>query len=149
MTQINRRDFLAGATVALCACASCPAAKGKASGEPVDLGPLTDFKDDGINSKWAQSHEFFVVRSKGRIYAPSAICTHKRAALDVDGNRFECPKHGSLFELTGKPIKAPASRSLPRYGIRVDDRGHLIVDPDQRFDEKRWGDGGASVAAGA
>jgi cytochrome b6-f complex iron-sulfur subunit len=40
------------------------------------------------------------------------------AWVDVT-DRFECPCHGSKFELTGDYIEGPARRSLDRFVIRA------------------------------
>ncbi|CAN5569350.1 hypothetical protein BH10ACI3_BH10ACI3_16610 [soil metagenome] len=48
----------------------------------------------------------------------SAVCTHKRGIVKYDAanNRFECPKHHSIFDAaTGNPIDGPADDPLARY----------------------------------
>jgi len=57
------------------------------------------------------------------------VCTHLGCLYDwVDvTERFECPCHGSKFQLTGDYIEGPARRSLDRFVIRAyapDDVNH-------------------------
>lgn len=49
------------------------------------------------------------------------VCTHLGCLYKwVDANnRFECPCHGSKFNLTGTYIEGPAPRSLDRFHITV------------------------------
>ena len=143
MSELNRREFVAAA--AACAfCVACPenvlAATAKG---PVDAGELSAFAKDGIYDSLAQSQGFFLISSKGKLYATSSTCTHKANLVSVDpekAGQLKCEKHGSLFSLEGKVVKAPAKRSLPRYGIKVDAKKHVIVDPTKRFEEASWND---------
>lgn len=55
------------------------------------------------------------------ILALYKVCTHLGCLYDWVRitNRFECPCHGSKFELTGDYISGPARRSLDRFVIRA------------------------------
>ncbi len=104
----------------------------------VDVGARPDIAR-GITTIWLAKHRFFLVREADRIYAPSAICSHKRAILKSDGDSgFTCPKHGSVFSSAGKPLDGPAKAALPRHAIRIDERGHVLVDPARAFAEEHW-----------
>lgn len=49
------------------------------------------------------------------------VCTHLGCLpkwVDVN-NRFECPCHGSKFEIAGKYIEGPAPRSLDRFKTTI------------------------------
>jgi Rieske Fe-S protein len=50
----------------------------------------------------------------GRVHAVSATCTHLGCQLTFnDGERsWDCPCHGSRFDLAGKVIEGPAVRDL-------------------------------------
>lgn len=140
---MNRREFVATA-VGCAFCTACPehvlAATAKG---PVDAGDVNTFRKDGIYDALAQSQGFFVISSKGKLYATSSTCTHKSNQVSIDSEKagqLKCEKHGSLFSLEGKVIKAPAKRSLPRYGIKLDANKHVIVDPTKRFEESSWND---------
>ncbi|NJL93649.1 MAG: Rieske 2Fe-2S domain-containing protein [Anaerolineae bacterium] len=61
------------------------------------------------------------VTEGGGIVALYKVCTHLGCLFRwVDANhRFECPCHGSKFELNGRFIEGPAPRSLDRFAIEV------------------------------
>ena len=140
---MNRREFVTAA--AACAfCVACPenllAATAKG---PVDAGEVSGFVKEGIYDSLAPTQGFFLISGKGKLYATSSTCTHKANLISIDSEKagqFKCEKHGSLFSLEGKVIKAPAKRSLPRYGIKLDAKKHVIVDPTKRFEEANWND---------
>jgi Rieske Fe-S protein len=157
MSEINRRDFVAAAAVTVCGCmlageafADAPKAADtpKASAPTaIDVGTKADYPKDGVTDKWAKSQRILVVRNEGKIYAPTATCTHKNCALKNKGGDIACGCHGSKYTLMGVPIKGPAKFPLHRYGISIDDKGHLIIDKSKQFEEKHWDDAGASVSA--
>ncbi len=51
--------------------------------------------------------------------------------------RFECPCHGSIFDLAGEYIKGPSPRGMDRYEVSLDgeelvvDTAKLIRGPDR------------------
>jgi Rieske Fe-S protein len=147
MDAMDRRQFVAG--LAACACAACPALRALAEASerrgPVDVGPLDDFKADGIHDPLGAGRSFFLVNKGGRLYAVSSTCTHKQVALVAKDGGFKCPRHGSTFAADGKVTKAPARKALPRYGIRVDERDHVLVAPSTVFTQGQWDDAAASV----
>ena len=154
MPDMNRRQFVAAAAAAAaCACAlSCPFAFGAAESATVDVGSLSDFAADGPVDKFAKSHKLLIVRDNGRLFAPTALCTHKRAVLMVDGGKIVCPKHDSPFDNQGVPLpqtadgeETPAKQPLERYAISVNDKGHVIVDRAKRFGKDKWDDPGSFV----
>ena len=138
---MNRREFVAAA------CAFCVACSGDvlaatAKG-PVDAGELGAFSKEGIYDALAQSAGFFLISSKGKLYATSSTCTHKSNQVSIDSenhHQLKCEKHGSLFALDGRVVKPPAKRSLPRFAIKLDEKKHVIVDPTKRFEEANWND---------
>jgi Rieske Fe-S protein len=143
MSELNRREFVAAA--AACAfCVACPENILAASAiGPVDAGDVSAFKKDGVYDSLAQSQGFFMISSRGKLYATSSTCTHKANQVLIDAEnhgQLKCEKHGSLFSLEGKVVKAPAKRSLPRYAIKLDAKKHVIVDPTKRFEEASWQD---------
>src|SRR5215218_7009571 len=113
MPDLNRRNFLATATAAVaaatCACAlDCPfALAADAAAEdtgPVDIGTPADYPKDGPYDKFTKKPtSLLVVRDGGKLFAPTAICTHKKANLAVDGGEIVCPKHDSPFDNQGVP----------------------------------------------
>jgi Rieske Fe-S protein len=146
--EMDRRQFVAG--VAGCAWAACPAFQALAEladrAQPVDVGPAHDFKAAGIHDPLGPGRAFFLVNRGGRLYAVSSTCTHKAVMLVAKGGGFKCPRHGSTFAADGNVTKSPAHRALPRYAIRVDENGHVVVDPSRAFTKAGWDDPAAFVA---
>ena len=168
MSDLNRRQLIVTAAVtaaaaACCACELAQAAEAEGGehrgGEsrpapttgpafakgPVDVGPKSAYSKDGVTDKFAKTNRVLVIRHEGKIYAPTATCTHKNCAVKLKGEDIVCPCHGSKYSLQGTSIKGPAKGSLYRYGISVNDAGHIIVDKSKQFEEKDWDKEGASI----
>ncbi len=144
--NLSRREVLASLTVcgACAALGICPTEAFAGGPKAIDLGPVTDFADEGIYDKFAKTHRLLLVRTGDTLTAMSSLCTHRNAVLVKKGDHLRCAKHGSEFDAAGYVLKAPARISLPRCGIRIEN-GKVIVDPSKMFDEKNWGDPAASV----
>jgi 3-phenylpropionate/trans-cinnamate dioxygenase ferredoxin subunit len=62
----------------------------------------------------------------GAMYAIEDRCSHDDGPLaegefDADSCTVECPRHGSLFDLTtGRPRTLPAYRPVGTFEVRVD-----------------------------
>ena len=160
MSEVNRREFVTAAVAACAACLMCGGiaeaevggptsapAPGANSAKPLDVGAKTDYAADGMFDKFAKAEKVVIVRSAGQIYACTAICTHKRAVLQVKGQELVCPSHGSHFSPQGTATKGPAKASLIRYGISENSAGHLLVDRSKQFAEAQWSDPASSVKA--
>jgi nitrite reductase/ring-hydroxylating ferredoxin subunit len=150
MSQMNRRQFVL--TVAATAAAACCAAETAEAARPLpkgpfDCGPKTDYDKDGVTDKFAKKERILVIRHEGKIYAPTATCVHKNCAVKLKGDEIVCPCHGSRYSIEGTSTKGPAKGSLYRYAIKLDGRGHIIVDRDQQFEEKKWDDPAAWIKA--
>ena len=160
--EMNRRNFVALATVtaaaaaaATCACDSAmaaDAADSKSKPPPpnvgtVNVGKKSKYDKDGVSDEFAKKNRVLVVRHEGKIYAPTSTCTHKNCAVKLKEKEIVCPCHGSKFTIQGTSLKGPAKGSLFRYAIKVDEKGNLIVDRDKQFDEKQWDDPAAFITA--
>lgn len=151
--NVNRRDFVAAAAVAggLLALGCARLAKAddaSASGDVVDVGPKTDFAQDGANMTWSHSKHLVVMRESGKLYAMSSRCTHRGCVLGDAGDHLHCPCHGSDFGYDGSPTGGPAHDPLTRYGISTNDAGHVLVDPQKKFTQDQWSDPASFVAVG-
>lgn len=60
----------------------------------------------------------------------SAICTHMGCTPKwvEANNRWECPCHGSVFDIRGNVIAGPAPKPLPWYKVTIGSDGRLFVD---------------------
>lgn len=150
----TRRQFLCTTVAAACAgcgvgCSSSEdgpvAAAGSLTGA-VAAGTPADYPHDGVYDRLAASAEVLIFRQGARLFATSAVCTHKRAILTLKGGQVVCPKHGSRFDAQGVPQDGPARQPLPRYAIALDGEGRLIVDRTRILSPDDWEGAGAFVA---
>lgn len=147
MSDIDRRNFLKAAACGLAMlgsvpllCAAEPGAAAGAGGGPIDAGELKSFDHDGVYDSFARQQRFLLVRADKHLYAIAASCTHKGATLRLRDGQIVCPQHGAKFSNDGMVAKGPARRSLVRFGITVDDNGHVMVDKSKQFPEDKWTD---------
>jgi len=164
MSDLNRRDFVSLAVVATAAACACSAEaqeaaeEGKEEQKPaakapppnvgtVNVGPKSKYDKDGVSDEFAKKNRVLVVRHEGRIYAPTATCTHKNCAVKLKDDVIVCPCHGSKFSMQGTSTKGPAKGSLYRYALSVDANGDIIVNKEKQFDEKGWDEEGAYISA--
>ncbi|HEV7301740.1 MAG TPA: Rieske 2Fe-2S domain-containing protein [Tepidisphaeraceae bacterium] len=147
----TRRQFLiaSGATLCLAAfggmarAAEIFAAASKE--ESYDAGPLSDF-GEGIADTFANSYpNFFVVRTKDRLFVSSSFCTKERCVVRRTGAGYSCTCHRCKFTPEGVPLRGPAYKPLPRYAVKLDDRKHVIVDLTRQFEQDEWDKPDASV----
>jgi nitrite reductase/ring-hydroxylating ferredoxin subunit len=145
--QMTRRQFVVvtTTTAACAACACGDAADALAADAPAAPAPAGTSFDVGTT---ADFNLFFVVRNGGKLYAPSAKCTHKGCGVKQKAGTLACPCHDSSFDLMGIPKGGPAKTSLIRYAITKTAEGRIIVDKSKQFDEKQWDDPAAFVKVG-
>jgi len=71
--------------------------------------------------------EIGVFNCAGKIYAIEDRCSHDdgplvEGGLDQARCTIECPRHGSLFDLTsGKPLTLPAYESIETFPVTITD----------------------------
>jgi len=61
-----------------------------------------------------------LIRFREKIRAVSIACTHLGCTLNVSGEKFVCPCHGSIFALSGEVIKGPAILNLKELRYKTD-----------------------------
>src|SRR5205823_12263108 len=134
MSDLTRRDFVtttaATAAAVACGCMLCdgasaadaPPARPATGPTTIDIGTKADYAKDGITDKWADKvNRVLVIRHDGKLYAPTATCTHKNCVVKLKSGEIVCPCHGSRYTVMGTPTKGPAKVSLYRYGVSVND----------------------------
>lgn len=52
------------------------------------------------------------------IVALSAICTHRGCEVRPFPDSYECPCHGSVYDLDGSVIEGPARKPLQRFRVK-------------------------------
>ena len=129
----NRRQVLALLGAALPAClhqahySAGPVSDGRIVVTRDQLAPLKDSADvlyvraDGVPGTLA-------VRRRGDGYlALLAVCTHRACQLSALPQSYDCPCHGSRFDLLGEVLEGPAELPLPRYRVVPDAAGAAIL----------------------
>lgn len=150
-TGLNRREFVVALGVATCGCVMLGSASTAeaASTQPaglIDVGTLADYTAEGATDKFIVKHKLLVVRHGTQLFASTSVCPHKGCAVKPAGHSgLVCPCHRSDFDLEGKPIKGPAKKPLVRYGIALDEQGHLQVDMTRKFESDQWAEAGSFV----
>jgi cytochrome b6-f complex iron-sulfur subunit len=133
-TKISRREFLilTASLAGGCATANEHGAPAASGGRVLNAGPASNYAADGVYSNF-RNQGFFVVRQGDKLFALSAICTHRKCALSVEPDRsFYCKCHGSTFDAGGHVTKGPAQRDLPVLSAHTTEQGQLIVDVPAR-----------------
>ena len=124
--RISRRDFLLLTTGLVGGCTTGGVGF-PTSTRSLNAGAIGDYAADGVYNKF-RDQGFFVVRQGGKLFALSAICTHRRCKLTSRPDRtFYCPCHGSTFDATGHVTQGPARRDLPVFETVPDEQGQLVV----------------------
>ena len=54
----------------------------------------------------------------GETFAISTTCTHAGCEVRKTKSKFECPCHGSRYDLTGQVIRGPAPANLTRFPVK-------------------------------
>lgn len=77
--------------------------------------------DAGSTPQWFPEGRFHISNTENGLLALYGVCTHlgclpKWAASN---NRFECPCHGSKYNIDGTWIEGPAPRGLDRFPLLV------------------------------
>ncbi len=113
-----------------------PLASGGAGGQ-IDVGSPGNFQN-GTASYFAEGR-FYVVNAEDHYFALAQKCPHLgcRVPFCDSSGRFECPCHGSVFDLAGEYIKGPSPRGMDRFDMKlvkdslVVDTGVVISGPDR------------------
>jgi 3-phenylpropionate/trans-cinnamate dioxygenase ferredoxin subunit len=75
----------------------------------------------------ADGRKIGVFNAGGDLYAIEDRCSHDdgplaEGAFDSDAKTVECPRHGSLFDITtGRPKTLPAYLPVDTFPVRVED----------------------------
>lgn len=135
MTRTNRRDFLKLSTNSLLALAGVLGIGGlfRFLSYQFDESPQTEFDigsayDYPYNSRTVLPYiPAVIIHDKNGFQAVSLECTHLGCMVEARNFGFECPCHGSRFDLDGVMLKGPAARDLRRLRVERTDDGNLHV----------------------
>lgn len=72
---------------------------------------------------------FYIVNAQNHFFALSQKCPHLGCQVPFceSSGRFECPCHGSIFDVAGEYITGPAPRGMDRYDLKLAGN-NLVVD---------------------
>jgi cytochrome b6-f complex iron-sulfur subunit len=99
--------------------------------------------ESGAPPQWTPSGRFHISNTANGILALYGVCTHLGCLPKwVPSNtRFECPCHGSKYQINGSWIEGPAPRGLDRFPVTVtysdgssedsNEDGIITIDPDR------------------
>lgn len=78
---------------------------------------------------------FYVTRVKGELFALSQACPHLGCSVPFceASGRFECPCHGSKYNLAGEWLEGPSPHGMNRHPLAIEDN-RVVVDTG-RLDE--------------
>jgi cytochrome b6-f complex iron-sulfur subunit len=98
-----------------------------AGGAKVTVGDITNFATD--TSTYVAAERMYVVNANDYIFALSQKCPHLGCHVPYceSSGRFECPCHGSIYDLAGEHIAGPAPRGMDRYEVTLQDQ-KVVVD---------------------
>jgi Rieske Fe-S protein len=67
-------------------------------------------------------------RKGNQVSVMSTRCTHWGGEVQLEaGGTYKCPWHGSVFDLSGNVLKAPAKKPLPWYETSVTETGDVQI----------------------
>jgi cytochrome b6-f complex iron-sulfur subunit len=91
------------------------------------IGTIDDYPE-GVD--YLSDKRIFVIREQNKIRAVSGVCTHLGCTVQwiEERSRWECPCHGSVFNMSGAVDKGPARSPLPWFDVSLTPDGLLLVD---------------------
>ena len=78
-----------------------------------------------------ESQQTYVFADQDGIFAMSATCTHLGCIVKRERDRFDCPCHGSRYDLNGKVLRGPAPKDLEWFDVQRLASGKLVVNRAQ------------------
>lgn len=135
MKNTTRRDFLKFSTNSLLALAGVLGIGGliRFLGYQFDETPRTEFDIGSIYDFPLESRTILadipavIIHDKNGFQAYSLECTHLGCMVEERNFGFECPCHGSRFDLSGINLRGPAVRNLRELRVQTFDDGNLHV----------------------
>jgi cytochrome b6-f complex iron-sulfur subunit len=106
------------------------------------LGAASALPQVGIDPEGNTTGKFWLINTDEGPRALYMVCTHLGCLYkwEPSNSRFECPCHGSKFDLQGHYIEGPAPRSLDQFLIEIVQGGSVVAQTE---------DMGESIAAPA
>ncbi|HMQ77997.1 MAG TPA: ubiquinol-cytochrome c reductase iron-sulfur subunit [Ignavibacteria bacterium] len=82
--------------------------------------------------------ELMLIRSSETSFlAVRTICTHKGCDVELEGDKFVCPCHGSEYTMDGKVTQGPAKTNLKTFETIFDsDKGTVTIKTGENVKEQ-------------
>ena len=144
---MKRREFLVTGAGCACLLFAKNGSAVTASTGPIRIGNLTSFVKEGLDARFLKDG-FFIIRSKDRLFALSAFCTHRtdqQLNSKTGVEKIVCPSHGAQFALDGTLMRGPAKRDLDRLAITMDAKGEVTVDTSKKIEPDKHDEAPAFV----
>jgi cytochrome b6-f complex iron-sulfur subunit len=74
-----------------------------------------------------------IVREGNKVAAISTTCTHLGCIVAPSQTGFQCPCHGSQFDVDGNVTGGPAPKALAWFQVSITPSGELEVDKDNEI----------------
>ncbi len=93
----------------------------------LNLGSASKFAPG--TASFVNAGRLWVANAEGHLFAISQKCPHLgcRVPFCESSGRFECPCHGSVFDIAGEWISGPSPRGLDQHPLTLEE-GQLVVD---------------------
>jgi menaquinol-cytochrome c reductase iron-sulfur subunit len=97
------------------------------AGKPKQLDYVATIQDGYLETK-TQKAVWAVKQDDGQVTVFSPMCTHLGCGYhwDATDQKFKCPCHGSVYDVTGQVVAGPAPRRLDALPSKVE-QGRLLV----------------------
>jgi len=95
-------------------------------GGTVQAGTESGFPEGLV--RYFPSGRFYVTRVEGDLLALYQKCPHLgcRVPFCESSDRFECPCHGSIFNLKGEYVAGPAPRGMDMFPVHIEGEQVLV-----------------------
>jgi cytochrome b6-f complex iron-sulfur subunit len=112
-------------------------ARDVSAGGKIDLGNPVDY---ALNTAtYVREGRLYVANAEGKIRVLSQKCPHLGCRVDFceSSGRFECPCHGSKFNIGGEYVEGPTPRGMDQFkptlenDVMVVDTGKKVAGPDK------------------
>ena len=103
-----------------------PLASG-AGGAKITVGSVSNFAEE--TSTYVPAGRMYVANTHGYLFALSQKCPHLgcRVPFCESSGQFECPCHGSVYDLAGEYVAGPAPRGMDRFKVTIQGE-NVVVD---------------------
>ena len=98
-------------------------------GGAVQVGTVDDFKEEGT-VQYFLNGRFYVTQYQDGLRAIYQKCPHLgcRVPYCDSAQQFQCPCHGSIYNIIGEYLQGPAPRGMDRFPITIQPDGTVLVD---------------------